>query len=93
MIIYEIRIIVGGSPVVSSNYYSPNEKDIDQIQKCALLSYILDFVSILISPMEYFESDKYSVVFDKTIIRTIDLDKMDVYSYTILNKKRAQRIV
>ncbi|MBN1215504.1 MAG: hypothetical protein JXA99_08665 [Candidatus Lokiarchaeota archaeon] len=86
MNIYEAGIIIGGIPIIVSNYINPNEDDIDQIQKGALLSCILDFADLFISPIEYFESDRFIFIFYKGDIKTIDMEDSDLYVYLILSK-------
>ncbi|MBY9005308.1 MAG: hypothetical protein KGD63_00960 [Candidatus Lokiarchaeota archaeon] len=86
MHIYEAGIIIGGIPIIGSNYINPNEKDIDLIQKCALLSCILDFADLLISPIEYLESNRYCFAFSKRYIETIDMEDSDIYAYLVINK-------
>ncbi|MBY9005389.1 MAG: hypothetical protein KGD63_01390 [Candidatus Lokiarchaeota archaeon] len=86
MQIYEAGIIIGGIPVISANYINPYEKDEDLIHKCALLSCILNFAEVLISPIESFESSKYNFAFKKSEINTINSEIIDIFVYLILNK-------
>ncbi|MBY9006026.1 MAG: hypothetical protein KGD63_04645 [Candidatus Lokiarchaeota archaeon] len=70
------------------NYINPHEEEVDSISKCALLSCILNFAEILISPVESFESTNYNFAFKKDIIKGTDLEETELHAYFILNKHR-----
>ena len=59
MYVYEAGVIIGGVPTISVNYSNPSEHEVDLIHKCALMSCILNFAEILISPIESFESNRF----------------------------------
>ncbi len=86
MHVYEVGIIIGGVPVITANYINPNEREVDLIHKCALLSCILNFADILISPVEYFESNKYCFIFKKDSITGSDSEENEIYAYFVSNK-------
>ena len=86
MHVYEVGIIIGGVPVITANYINPNEKEVDLIHKCALLSCILNFADILISPVEYFESNNYCFIFKKDSIVGSDSEENEIYAYFVSNK-------
>ena len=88
MYIYEAGIIIGGIPTITVNYINPSEHEIDLIHKCALLSCILNFAEILISPIESFESNRYNFAFKKDIILSSDLEETDVHGYFIINRHK-----
>ncbi len=88
MHIYEAGIIIGGVPTITVNYINPSEHEVDLIHKCALMSCILNFAEILISPIESFESNRFNFAFRRDKIQSFDSDETDIHAYFILNRHK-----
>ena len=96
MNIQEVGIIIGGIPIIYRNYEENVDNNIDDskdvICKSALLSSLLDFAETLISPMEYFESNKYSIIFRKNKIRSNNAAQLDIFAYLISDKEKKKDV-
>jgi len=94
MLIHEIGVIIGGIPIVSRNYQNVEKDSRELICRSAFMSSLLDFTETLLSPMEYFESDHYNVVFDKNKINVKNFKEIDFFAYFISDKtKHFEKIV
>ncbi|MBN1214468.1 MAG: hypothetical protein JXA99_03395 [Candidatus Lokiarchaeota archaeon] len=86
MFINEVGIIIGGVPTITVNYNNPSEEELDSINKCALLSCILNFAEILISPVESFESNNYTFAFKKDKIIGVEEEETELHAYFIMKR-------
>ena len=88
MLIREVGIILGGLPLVFINYHESSNKEIDEVNKGALICSILQFAEHIISPIESFESNKYHMLFKKGKIETAGMsEKSDIFAYIIINRE------
>ena len=65
MLIRESGIIFNGIPVVFTSYHRASKAKTDLICSSGLLSGLLSFAECLMAPIEYFESNKFSIIFKK----------------------------
>jgi len=65
MIIREVGIISCGVPIIFESYYKIRKEDSNLILNSGLLSSILSFAESTIAPVEYLQSNRYTVVFKK----------------------------
>ncbi len=86
MQIYEVGILIESIPVISRNYISKNNS-VDVTCKSALISSFLDFAENLMSPIEYFESAKFNIVFKKDKIKSED-SELDYFGYIVIEKMK-----
>ena len=84
-----------GYPLVYSNYLPLNEKQPDIFLKTAILTGIINFVKGMFSvnSIEYIESSKYLVVFQKgSIIGKDSINPETIFAYTIVSNKQEYQI-
>ena len=65
MIIREVGIISCGVPIIFESYHQIRKEDSNLILNSGLLSSILSFAESTIAPVEYLQSNRYTVVFKK----------------------------
>ncbi|MHA1104845.1 MAG: hypothetical protein ACTSPN_03890 [Promethearchaeota archaeon] len=65
MIIREVGIISCGIPIIFESHKETRKENVNLILNSGLLSSILSFAEITISPIEYFQSNRFTVVFKK----------------------------
>ena len=65
MIIREVGIISCGVPIIFESYHQIRKEDSNLILNSGLLSSILSFAESTISPVEYLQSNRYTVAFKK----------------------------
>ena len=65
MIIREVGIISCGVPIIFESYHKIRKEDSNLILNSGLLSSILSFAESTIAPVEYLQSNRYTVVFKK----------------------------
>lgn len=99
MRVYEIGIVKEGIPLISVEYSSPGS-DIDKLSKGALISSLLQYAESTISAMEYFESEKFSMIFKKGKMKDPTIaKKSNIFSYIVIERdkeiseKNKQRII
>jgi len=89
MVIREIGLLLYGMPIFYQSYNKASSDQSSLITRSAFISSILGFAEKLISPVDYFESEKYLFVFKKGYIlsKRTKLKEM-LIAYTILDKER-----
>lgn len=65
MIIREVGIICCGIPIIFESHKETRKENVNLILNSGLLSSILSFAEVTISPIEYFQSNRFTVVFKK----------------------------
>lgn len=65
MIIREVGIISCGVPIIFESYHQIRREESNLILNSGLLSSILSFAESTIAPVEYLQSNRYTVVFKK----------------------------
>jgi hypothetical protein len=86
MLIREAGIIFNGIPAIFASYHRASKESADLICTSGLLSGLLTFAECLLTPIEYFESSKYTIVFKKG--RMIDFygKVQEVLAFLVINK-------
>ncbi|MBY9005213.1 MAG: hypothetical protein KGD63_00460 [Candidatus Lokiarchaeota archaeon] len=64
MLIHEVGILIESIPVICRKY-TKREDPVGITSKSALISSLINFAENLISPLEYFESNNYNIIFKK----------------------------
>ncbi|MFX1275574.1 MAG: hypothetical protein ACFFBP_04020 [Promethearchaeota archaeon] len=89
MVIREIGLLLYGMPIFYQPYNKVSSEESSLITRSAFISSILGFAEKLISPVDYFESEKYIFVFQKDfILSKRTKDKELLIAYTILDQER-----
>ncbi len=88
MRIYEIGLVKEGIPLVSVHYSSSGSGDIDDISKGALISSLISYAESVMSSVEYFESDKYAMIFKKGKMMTANSGLSSLLAFVIADRKR-----
>ena len=84
--IREAGILFHGIPIIFTSYHRASKKRTNLICSSGLLSGLLDFAECLMEPVEYFESDKYSVVFKKGTIKDLFRDVQEIVAFIVMDK-------
>ena len=85
MLIRESGILFQGIPIVYTSFHKVSKKKTNLICSSGLLSGLLGFAECLMEPIEYFESDKYAVVFKKNIIVDLYGKPQEIIAYIVLD--------
>ncbi|TFF97592.1 MAG: hypothetical protein EU541_08025 [Promethearchaeota archaeon] len=89
MRVHEIGIVKEGIPLLSQKYSKSGDKNFDSLSKSALISSLLQYAESVMSPVEYFESNKYSMIFKKGKMKTPHTSKPSkIFSYVILDRRK-----
>ena len=86
MLIREAGIIFNGIPVIFASYHRASKEKTDLICSSGLMSGLLTFAECLMSPIEYFESSKYSIVFKKGKMEDFYGKEQEVLVFLVLDK-------
>jgi len=86
MLIRESGILFHGIPIIFTSYHRASKEKTDLVCSSGLLSGLLSFAECLMEPVEYFESDKYSIVFKKGTIVDFFRDVQEIVAYIVLDK-------
>ncbi|HEY0087943.1 MAG TPA: hypothetical protein VGB37_03815 [Candidatus Lokiarchaeia archaeon] len=95
MQILEVGIMARGYPLVYTSYFPSNQNKPDIILKTAILTGIINFVKGMfsINSIEYIESSKYIVVFQKgSIIGKGSINPETIFAYAIVSNKQKNRL-
>jgi len=82
-------------PLVYTSYFPSNQNKPDIILKTAILTGIINFVKGMFSmnSIEYIESSKYIVVFQKgSIIGKGSINPENIFAYAIVSNKQKSRL-
>ena len=89
MKIDEIGLVLEGIPLLSVKYYDSDHDKVDDICKSALISSLLQYAENVISSVEYFESNMYSMIFTKGKMNTArNSNESNIFSYLIIDSKK-----
>ncbi|MFX1508424.1 MAG: hypothetical protein ACFFDC_20280 [Promethearchaeota archaeon] len=86
MLIREAGIIFNGIPVIFTSYHRASKEKTDLICSSGILSGLLTFAESLLKPIEYFESNKYSIIFRKGKIEDFYGGHRDITAFLVLDK-------
>ncbi|MFX1390344.1 MAG: hypothetical protein ACFE9Z_09800 [Promethearchaeota archaeon] len=86
MLIREAGILFHGIPIIFTSYHRASKEQTNLVCSSGLLSGLLGFAECLMEPVEYFESDKYSIVFKKDVITDLNKEKQEIVAFLVLDK-------
>jgi len=93
MIIREVGIISCGIPIIFESHKETRKENVNLILNSGLLSSILSFAEITISPIEYFQSNRFTVVFKKEWIDDQHSLKPFIAYVVIDNEKNVDKYI
>ena len=93
MIIREVGIISCGIPIIFESHKSTRKENVNLILNSGLLSSILSFAEVTISPIEYFQSNRFTVVFRKDWIPEHKTLKPFIAYIVIDNEKNVDKYI
>ena len=83
MLIREAGIIFNGIPVIFTSYHRASKEKTDLICSSGLMSGLLTFAECLMAPIEYFESNKYTIIFKKGKIQDFYGKLQEILSFSV----------
>lgn len=86
MLIREAGILFHGIPIVFTSYHRASKDNLNLICSSGLMSGLLSFAECLMEPVEYFESDKYSIIFKKGTITDIFRHAQEIVAFMVIDK-------
>ena len=86
MLIREAGILFHGIPIIFTSYHRASKEETNLVCSSGLLSGLLGFAECLMEPVEYFESDKYSIVFKKGIVKDLNHEEQEIVAFIVLDK-------
>jgi hypothetical protein len=86
MLIREAGILFHGIPIIFTSYHRASKDQTNLICSSGLMSGLLSFAECLMEPVEYFESDKYSIIFKKGTIKDLFRDVQEIVAFIVLDK-------
>ncbi len=86
MLIREAGILFQGIPIIFTSYHRASKTQTNLICSSGLMSGLLSFAECLMEPVEYFESDTYSIVFKKGTIKDLFRDVQEIVAFIVLDK-------
>jgi hypothetical protein len=86
MLIREAGIIFNGMPIIYSGYHRASKEGTDLICSSGLMSGLLTFAECVMAPIEYFETNKFTVVFRTGSINDFSGEVEEILSFMVLDK-------
>ncbi|NVM35267.1 MAG: hypothetical protein HWN81_06705 [Candidatus Lokiarchaeota archaeon] len=86
MLIREAGILFHGIPIIFTSYHRASKDNLNLVCSSGLMSGLLSFAECLMEPVEYFESDKFSIVFKKGNITDLFRMEQEIVAFIVLNK-------
>ena len=86
MLIREVGIIFNGIPVVYTSYHRASKDSTDLICSSGVMTGLLTFAECLIQPIEYFESNNYTIVFKKAKMQDYWGKEQNLFAFLIIDK-------
>ena len=86
MLIREAGVMYQGIPIVFARYHKASKDNINLISTSGLMNGLFVFAECLIEPIEYFESNNYSIVFKKGRILNFEDKEVEIITFMILDK-------
>ena len=86
MLIREVGILFHGIPIIFTSYHRASKDNLNLICSSGLMSGLLSFAECLMEPVEYFESDKYSIIFKKGKMKDRFLIDQEIVAFIVLDK-------
>ncbi len=86
MLIREVGILFHGIPIIFTSYHRASKDNLNLVCSSGLMSGLLSFAECLMEPVEYFESDKYSIIFKKGKMKDRFLIDQEIVAFIVLDK-------
>lgn len=86
MLIREAGIIRQGLPIIFAAYHRASREQVDFIGTSGFMSGLLSFAECLMTPIEYFESSQYSIIFKKGNVKDNEGKIEEIVAFIILDK-------
>ncbi len=86
MLIREAGILYHGIPIIFTSYHRASKTQTNLVCSSGLMGGLLSFAECLMEPVEYFESDKYSIVFKKGTIKDMFREVQEIVAFIVLDK-------
>ena len=86
MLIREAGILFQGLPIIFKSYHRASKEKINLICTSGLMSGLLTFAETLMEPVEYFESNKYTIIFKKGRIKDCFSLDQEVVAFLVIDK-------
>lgn len=86
MLIREAGILFHGIPIIFTSYHRASKQKTNLVCSSGLMSGLLSFAECLMEPVEYFESDKYSIIFKKGLIKDLFRDVQEIIAFMVIDK-------
>ena len=89
MLIREVGILLSGMPILFKSYHKTTKDGISLTVRSALISGILGFVEHGVSNVQYFDSNKYVIVFKKDKINSYRSKEKEMFlAYIVMDKDK-----
>jgi len=86
MLIREAGIIRQGLPIIFATYHRASREQVDFTGTSGFMSGLLSFAECLMTPIEYFESSRYSIIFKKGNIEDNEGIIEEIIAFIVLDK-------
>jgi len=86
MLIREAGILFQGLPIIFKSYHRASKEKINLVCTSGLMSGLLTFAECLMEPVEYFESDKYTIIFRKGRIKDCFSLAQEIVAFLVIDK-------
>ena len=86
MLIREAGILFHGIPIIFTSYHRASKDNLNLICSSGLMSGLLSFAECLMEPVEYFESDKFSIIFKKGKMKDCFFLDQEIVAFIVLDK-------
>lgn len=86
MLIREAGILFHGIPIIFTSYHRASKDNLNLVCSSGLMSGLLSFAECLMEPVEYFESDKFSVIFKKGKMKDRFSIDQEIVAFIVLDK-------
>ncbi|MFX1455702.1 MAG: hypothetical protein ACFFDB_10045 [Promethearchaeota archaeon] len=86
MLIREAGIIFNGMPLIFTSYHRASKEKTNLICLSGTMSGLLTFAECLMTPIEYFETSKYTIIFHKGNIQDYYEKIHEIHSFLVIDK-------
>ena len=86
MLIREAGILFHGIPIIFTSYHRASKKQTNLVCSSGLMSGLLSFAECMMEPVEYFESEKYSIIFKKGSLIDLYRFEQEIIAFIVLDK-------
>ncbi|MFX1365343.1 MAG: hypothetical protein ACFFCE_03465 [Promethearchaeota archaeon] len=86
MLIREAGILFQGIPIIFSSYHRASKDNLNLVCSSGLMSGLLSFAECLMEPVEYFESEKFSIIFKKGIVKDCFQFDQEIVAFIVIDR-------